>query len=359
MKIGSNVNFVQGLGISSNTPKGTSNTKTATPAMDPQSASLEISDEALLLQRKNAIMMMSFKVGNVFEVLNATDIDREAAKAEAEKLTAAMPIELRVSAHDGNMHNMLIDVGFHQNHNVANTIGVFLQAYGTTTAIGKPVSLEERAMMREAGLRMAQHVADNFLDAATAKEFMRIAHRMMEDDIKVEQGFRWDENGNPIPPHQIDREFGLLSTGELITQDMLFVMERWGITQEEKEAILRILGAAHDFMAKENSGLRLTNPDFFNAEVRRLQEEAWNLRVMFEDAANAMGFNNRSVQIEWATRRNNEFFARAVQIRSDIDSTIRNFDTLISDDKFTSIHDWQDRLQTAISDERNQPKRLS
>lgn len=184
----------------------------------------------------------------------------------------------------------------------------------------KDATIEERAMQREAALKMAEQMAQN-LNQEDALKFMSEVNRQLEQDMQRERGYVDEGTRRPHEGSDLD-----ISNG---TPNFLYWVE--GVMDEESRELWE----------------RASNYDpFDNNDVIASVIARFELRAKYGPKLSEMQENGKME--EWINDKNLAFDLNVEQVNNTINTVSANFDSLIEDERFLSILDWQNNMDELL-----------
>ncbi|MCL2227490.1 MAG: hypothetical protein FWB97_07680 [Oscillospiraceae bacterium] len=237
---------------------------------------------------------------------------------------------------------------FSQSTDVSVSELAALMEKGTNTAQSMPNStVQERALQREATLRMAQEIADSLMSGVSAEVFLTEVQRRVNNDAMRERGYWQDESGNYThrPFASGTTLFRPPSGGNwhIPTINIMIAERQFGVSREEFFDI-QVRGSSRP-------GTMFHDPE---AWARRLELQAKIDDYLFSNNDSWERFNSFGRQFEtWRSNEERGFLAVSEPLGSAMDAATRAFDMLISSQEFNSINTWmqsaQDLLQRMLT----------
>jgi hypothetical protein len=223
--------------------------------------------------------------------------------------------------------------------NKVNELGTELENALDALRNSPNATMEERAMQREAILRVAQQITDSLLSGEKADAFMADIARQVQNDANREKGFlaewsfspeqdRYIENYS-VNPFQGDNVVVQSSQGVgtfHIPNRFIFAAERIGISREDFLETWTNIGKSG---GDDEATRRFT--ELFSQIVDYLQSH----HNTMEDAENFEREFNK-----WRSDNSNAFLENAELIRKEMEAFKGMFDSMIQEQRFEPLSHW-------------------
>lgn len=182
-------------------------------------------------------------------------------------------------------------------------------------------TMEERAMKREAAIRLAEHIAENFLNEDETALFLKEINKHAHNDTLRDKGYIVQFDGTYRKPHINNL------TGKACP--LAFRQER--MTAEEREIYNN---AFYDF---DGSSIEAINQSTSRGFMRRF------------DIIIKYGLMFGKEQSRWLEEKNEEFNINLEEITNRINNIKNNFDSFLLDNTFSSINSWNKNIMELLN----------